>query len=156
MPRLMLWRAAGLPCGLRSCRELLAIIRPAVDNAWVPKIALRAAPTSARMTFEKKALKEDSMHSIWFGEFMGTLVLILLGDGVNAAVTLRKSYAADSGWMVITTGWALGVLCRVVVAQAFGTPGANLNPAITLAADIISGNYSQLLVFWSAQLLGAM
>ena len=74
------------------------------------------------------------MHSIWFGEFMGTLVLVLLGNGVNAGVTLRKTYAADSGWMVITTGWALAVLCGVMVAQAFGSPGANLNPAITLAA----------------------
>jgi glycerol uptake facilitator protein len=55
------------------------------------------------------------------------------GNGVNAAVTLRKSYAADSGWMVITTGWALGVLCGVMVAQAFGSGAANLNPAITLA-----------------------
>ena len=73
------------------------------------------------------------MHSMWFGEFMGTLVLVLLGNGVNAGVTLRKSYAADAGWMVITTGWALGVLCGVVVAQAFGSPGANMNPAITLA-----------------------
>ena len=87
------------------------------------------------------------MHSIWFGEFMGTLVLVLLGNGVNAGVTLRKSYAADSGWMVITTGWALGVLCGVVVAQAFGSPGANLNPAITLAAAVISGDYAQLLVY---------
>ena len=96
------------------------------------------------------------MHSIWFGEFMGTLVLVLLGNGVNAGVTLRKSYAADSGWMVITTGWALGVLCGVVVAQAFGSPGANLNPAITLASAVASGNYASLLYFWSAQLLGAM
>src|SRR6202167_6769183 len=96
------------------------------------------------------------MHSIWFGEFMGTLVLILFGDGVNAGVTLRKSYAADAGWMVITTGWALGVLCGVVVAQAFGSPNANLNPAITLAAAVINGDYSQLLVFWSAQLLGGV
>jgi glycerol uptake facilitator protein len=96
------------------------------------------------------------MHSVWFGEFMGTLVLVLLGNGVNAGVTLRKSYAADSGWMVITTGWALGVLCGVLVAQAFGSPGANLNPAITLAAAVISGNYAQLLYFWSAQLCGAM
>jgi glycerol uptake facilitator protein len=96
------------------------------------------------------------MHSIWFGEFMGTLVLVLLGDGVNAGVTLRKSYAADSGWIVITTGWALGVLCGVMVAQAFGSPGANINPAITLAAAVTSGNYGQLLVYWSAQLLGAM
>ena len=96
------------------------------------------------------------MHSVWFGEFMGTLVLVLLGNGVNAGVLLRKSYAADAGWMVITTGWALGVLCGVVVAQAFGSPGANLNPAITLAAAVVSGDYSQLLLYWSAQLLGAM
>jgi glycerol uptake facilitator protein len=96
------------------------------------------------------------MHSVWFGEFMGTLVLVLLGTGVNAGVTLRKSYAADSGWMVITTGWALGVLCGVMVAQAFGSAGAHLNPAITLAAAVNSGNYSQVLVYWSAQMLGAM
>jgi glycerol uptake facilitator protein len=96
------------------------------------------------------------MHSIWFGEFMGTLVLVLLGTGVNAGVTLRKSYAADTGWMAITTGWALGVLCGVLVAQAFGSPGAHLNPAITLAAAVNSGNYSQVLAMWSAQLLGAM
>jgi glycerol uptake facilitator protein len=96
------------------------------------------------------------MHSVWFGEFMGTLVLILLGNGVNAGVTLRKSYAADAGWMVITTGWALGVLCGVLVAQAFGSPGANLNPAITLSSAVSSGDYSSLLSLWSAQLLGAM
>jgi glycerol uptake facilitator protein len=96
------------------------------------------------------------MHSAWFGEFMGTLVLVLLGNGVNAGVTLRKSYAADSGWIVVTTGWALAVLCGVLVAQAFGSPGAHLNPAITLAAAIQTGNYSQLVTFWSAQLLGAM
>ncbi|MGA3162535.1 MAG: MIP/aquaporin family protein [Terracidiphilus sp.] len=96
------------------------------------------------------------MHSVWFGEFMGTLVLILLGNGVCANVTLRKSYAADAGWMVITTGWAMGVLCGVLVAQAFGSPGAHINPAITLAVAVISGNYSQVALMWSAQLLGAM
>ncbi len=96
------------------------------------------------------------MHSPWFGEFLGTLVLVLLGNGVCAGVTLRKSYAADAGWMVVTTGWALGVLCGVLVAQAFGSPGANLNPAITLSAAVQSGDYSQLLWLWSAQMLGAM
>jgi len=96
------------------------------------------------------------MHSIWFGEFMGTLVLMLLGNGVNAGVTLRKSYAADSGWIMITTGWALAVLCGVMVAQAFGSPGAHINPAITLAMAVTTGNYGQVLVYWSAQLLGAM
>jgi len=96
------------------------------------------------------------MHSVWMGEFMGTLVLVLLGTGVNAGVTLRKSYAADAGWMVVATGWALGVLCGVVVAQAFGSPGANINPAFTLAAAVVSGNYAQLLVYWPAQFLGAL
>ncbi|MGA2634716.1 MAG: hypothetical protein ABSF16_10805 [Terracidiphilus sp.] len=67
------------------------------------------------------------MHSIWFGEFMGTLVLLLLGDGVNAGVTLRKSYAANAGWLAVTVGWALAVLCGVMVAQAFGSPGANMH-----------------------------
>jgi glycerol uptake facilitator protein len=96
------------------------------------------------------------MHSVWFGEFLGTLVLVLLGNGVCAGVTLRKSYAADAGWMAITTGWALAVLCGVLVAQAFGSPGAHLNPAITLAVAVNTGNYSQVIVMWSAQLLGAI
>ncbi len=96
------------------------------------------------------------MHTVWFGEFMGTLVLVLLGNGVNAGVTLRKSYAADSGWLVIATGWALAVLCGVLVAQAFGSPGANLNPAITLASAVVSGDFSHMLSLWLAQLLGAM
>ena len=96
------------------------------------------------------------MHSLWLGEFMGTLVLVLLGLGVGAGTNLRKSYGANAGWMAICTGWALAVLCGVLTAQAFGSPGAHLNPAITLAAAINSGDYSHLLPFWSAQLLGAM
>jgi glycerol uptake facilitator protein len=96
------------------------------------------------------------MHSVWWGEFMGTLVLVLLGNGVCAGVTLRKSYAADAGWMVITTGWALAVLCGVMVAQAFGSQGANLNPAVTLAAAVSSGDFSMVFRYWSAQMLGAM
>jgi glycerol uptake facilitator protein len=96
------------------------------------------------------------MHSVWFGEFLGTLILVLLGNGVCAAVTLRKSYAADSGWMVVTTGWALAVLCGVLTAQAFGSGGAHLNPAISMAVAVNSGDYSQLFSYWSAQLLGAI
>jgi len=96
------------------------------------------------------------MHSVWMGEFLGTLVLVLLGNGVCANVTLRKSYAADAGWMVIATGWGLAVLCGVLVAQAFGSPGANLNPAITLAVAVSTGSYAGMLSMWSAQFLGAM
>ena len=100
--------------------------------------------------------REKSMHSVWFGEFLGTLILILLGNGVCANVTLRRSYAADAGWIVVTAGWAMAVLCGVLVAQAFGSPGANLNPAITLSTAIVGGNYAELASIWSAQLLGAI
>lgn len=95
-------------------------------------------------------------HSIWLGEFMGTFILILLGNGVNASVSLRRTYAENAGWMVVTTGWAIGVLCGVLTAQAFGSAGAHLNPAISLASAVLSGDFSQIPVYWSAQLLGAM
>jgi glycerol uptake facilitator protein len=95
------------------------------------------------------------MLSPWFGEFMGTLVLILLGDGVVAGVLLKNSKAENSGWMVITAGWAFAVMCGVFTAIACGSPGAHLNPAVTLGAAVRSGDYSLLLPFISAQLLGA-
>src|ERR1700733_2924300 len=95
-------------------------------------------------------------HSAWLGEFMGTFILILLGNGVNASVNLRKTYAEGAGWMVVVTGWAIGVLCGVLTAKAFGSSGANLNPAITFSNAVMSGDFSQLQSFWSAQVLGAM
>ncbi len=73
------------------------------------------------------------MVSPWLGEFLGTLVLILLGDGVVAAVLLKKSKAENSGWIVITVSWAFAVLHGVFTTIAFGSPEAHLNPAITLA-----------------------
>lgn len=96
------------------------------------------------------------MHSVWFGEFMGTAVLILLGVGVNAGVTLKKSYVQNAGWFLLATGWAMAVLFGVLVAQAFGSAGAHLNPAVSLGAAVVSGDYRQLGVYWSAQLAGAM
>jgi glycerol uptake facilitator protein len=97
-----------------------------------------------------------SPHSVWLGEFMGTFILILLGSGVNASVNLRKTYAEGAGWMVITTGWGIAVLCGILTAQAFGSSGAHLNPAITFSSAVVSGDFSQLASFWSAQVLGAM
>jgi len=96
------------------------------------------------------------MHSPWFGEFMGTLVLILLGDGVVAGVLLKKSKSENSGWMVITTGWAFAVMCGVFTAIACGSSGAHLNPAVTLGFAVQSGNYSNVFPFITAQMLGAI
>ena len=67
-----------------------------------------------------------------FGEFMGTLALVLLGNGVVANVLLRQSKGENSGWIVITTGWGLAVMAGVFTAIACGSSDAHINPAVTL------------------------
>jgi glycerol uptake facilitator protein len=95
------------------------------------------------------------MHGPFLGEFMGTMVMILLGDGVVANVLLKKSKGENSGWIVITTGWGMAVVAGIFTAVAFGSPGANLNPAITLTVALLSGNWANVGLFWVAQILGA-
>jgi glycerol uptake facilitator protein len=57
------------------------------------------------------------------GEFLGTTILILLGDGVVAGVLLGKSKARDAGWIVVTTGWAFAVMAGIYTARGLGAPG---------------------------------
>ena len=95
------------------------------------------------------------MASPWFGEFMGTFILILLGNGVCANVLLKRSKAEGAGWLVVATGWGLAVFAGVFTAIACGSSDAHLRPAITLAVAIRSGDFSKLLPYASAQLLGA-
>jgi glycerol uptake facilitator protein len=95
------------------------------------------------------------MTSPFFGEFMGTLVLVLLGDGVVANVLLKRSKAENAGWMVITTGWAFAVMAGVFTAVACGSSDAHINPAVTLGFAVHSGNYSKVLPYVAAQMLGA-
>jgi glycerol uptake facilitator protein len=87
---------------------------------------------------------------------MGTAVLILLGNGVVANVLLKKSKGEGGGWMVIATGWAFAVLLGVVTAIACGSRDAHLNPAVTLAFAVVTGDFSKFLPYVVAQLLGAM
>jgi glycerol uptake facilitator protein len=94
--------------------------------------------------------------SPWLGEFLGTAVLILLGNGVVAGVLLKKSKADGSGWIVITAGWAFAVMCGVFTAIACGSRDAHLNPAVTLGFAVFTRDYSKLLTYSSAQLLGAI
>ncbi len=88
-------------------------------------------------------------------EFIGTLVLILLGNGVVANVVLHGTKGANAGWIEITTGWALAVFTAVVIAGPYS--GAHINPAVTLGLAI-AGEFSWASVplFLTAQLLGAM
>jgi glycerol uptake facilitator protein len=95
------------------------------------------------------------MEKQMFGEFMGTMILILMGNGVVASVLLRKSKAENAGWMAIATGWAFAVMTGVFTANACGGPG-HLNPAVTLASAVATGDFSNVLPYTLAQLLGAI
>ncbi|MGH9712379.1 MAG: MIP/aquaporin family protein [Candidatus Acidiferrales bacterium] len=95
------------------------------------------------------------MISPFLGEFLGTLILILLGDGVVAAVLLKKSKAENSGWMVITAGWAFAVMCGVITAIACGSSDAHLNPAVTVGFAVRTGDFTKFLPYVAAQMLGA-
>ena len=91
-----------------------------------------------------------------YGEFMGTLVLILMGNGVLANALLKKSKGENAGWMVIATGWGLAVMVGVFTAIAFGSPDAHLNPAVTLGAAVASGDFGKVVPYICAQLAGAL
>ena len=95
------------------------------------------------------------MASPFFGELFGTFVLVLLGDGVVAGVLLKRSKGENAGWLVVTAGWGLAVFAGIVTAQASGSPDAHLNPAVTLGAAIVSGDFGKLLPYSLAQLVGA-
>ncbi len=94
------------------------------------------------------------MPSPVFGEFVGTAVLIVVGEGTNAGVSLAQSKALGAGWLAIATGWAFGVFCGIVTAVACGSPSADLNPAVTLAAAVHNGDFHLLLPFTLAQCAG--
>lgn len=83
------------------------------------------------------------MHPL-VGEFLGTLVLVLLGDGVVANVLLSKTKGNNSGLIVIATGWGFAVMVGVFVAGAFGSADGYINPAVTLWSVMGSGDTSKL------------
>lgn len=91
----------------------------------------------------------------FFGEFIGTAILILLGNGVVANVVLSDSKGENSGWIVITAGWAFAVFVGAFVSAP--SSGAHLNPAVSigLAAAGLFG-WEQVPLYVTAQLLGAM
>jgi glycerol uptake facilitator protein len=90
----------------------------------------------------------------YLGEVIGTMILILLGDGVVANVVLSKSKGNSSGWIVITTGWAMAVFVAVYIVGRIG--GAHLNPAVTFGLAI-TGDFpwADVVPYWIAQLFGA-
>lgn len=83
------------------------------------------------------------------------MVLLLLGDGVVANVVLKQTKGNNGGWIVITTGWAFAVTIAIFVAKAFGSVDAHLNPAVTVAFAVATNDYTHLVPYISAQLIGA-
>ncbi len=90
----------------------------------------------------------------YLGEFIGTMLLIILGDGVVAGVLLRNSKAENSGWIVITFGWGMAV--AVAVYCVFQFSGGYINPAVTIAAAVTGGlKWAVVPGYIIAQFLGA-
>jgi len=96
------------------------------------------------------------MTSPVLGEFLGTMIIVLLGDGVVAGVLLKRSKAEGSGWMVITAGWAFAVMAGVFVSIACGSNDAHLNPVVTVGFAVRDASFGKLAPYLAAQLLGAI
>jgi len=91
----------------------------------------------------------------YLAELLGTMILVLLGDGVVANVLLQRSKGQNSGWIVVTTGW--GVAVAIAVYAVGRISGAHLNPAVTIAlATIGSFSWAQVPGYIAAQMIGAV
>ena len=94
--------------------------------------------------------------SPFIGEFIGTALLIIMGDGVVANVVLTKTKGNNGGWIVITFGWAMAVFIGVYASTHFGGSG-HLNPAVTLALALFGDFDSSLIgTYIAAQFAGAI
>ncbi|MGH9899887.1 MAG: MIP/aquaporin family protein [Pyrinomonadaceae bacterium] len=90
----------------------------------------------------------------YLAEVIGTMIMLILGDGVVANVLLDKSKGQNSGWMAITTGWALAVMIAIFCVGRIS--GAHLNPAVTLSLAMIgSFPWAKVPGYMVAQIVGA-
>lgn len=93
--------------------------------------------------------------SAFFAEFLGTAMVLIFGSGVVSNVVLNQTKGNNSGWIVITFGWAAGVFTGVLIAAPYS--GAHLNPAVTIALVLVNKFSVTLLpAYICAQVLGAM
>jgi glycerol uptake facilitator protein len=92
--------------------------------------------------------------SPYLAEFIGTMLLLVLGDGVVANVVLKETKGSNAGWIVIAVGWGMAVFVAVFCVADFS--GAHLNPAVTIGLAV-AGNFesSKVAGYLAAQLAGA-
>ena len=96
------------------------------------------------------------MSSIFIGELAGTATLLYLGNGVVANMLLKDTKGNGTGLLAIAAAWAFAVTVAIYVSTYFGSSGAHLNPIVTIAGCVKSGDWSLFPTFIGAQLLGAM
>lgn len=87
---------------------------------------------------------------------MGTLVLVLLGNGAIANISLARSKTEGAGWMAVSSGWTFAAMGGIFTAIACGSRDAHINPAVTLVIAFESGNFSKLGPYIAAQMFGAL
>lgn len=98
---------------------------------------------------------DHTLAQIFWGEIVGTMILVLLGDGVVANVVLNKTKGNNAGWIVITAGWGFAVAMAAYCVASVS--GAHLNPAVTLGlASVGSLPWSEVPVYFIAQMIGAI
>ena len=94
------------------------------------------------------------MNNPFIGELVGTMLLIIFGDGVVANVLLNKTKGQNSGWIVIATGWAMAV--AVGVYASWPISGAHINPAVTIGLAVIGKfPWAMVVPYIIAQMIGA-
>jgi len=91
---------------------------------------------------------------MFLAELFGTMTLIVLGDGVVANVLLNKSKGQNSGWIVITAGWAFAVMSGIFVSTKMGGPGS-LNPAFQISSMVTGGDFNAALMNLLGEFVGA-
>jgi glycerol uptake facilitator protein len=107
-------------------------------------------------SFGKPKEQPQPMSSIFIGELAGTATLLYLGNGVVANMLLKDTKGNGTGLLAIAAAWAFAVTIAIYVSTYFGSSGAHLNPIVTIAGCIKSGDWSLFPTFIGAQLLGAM
>jgi glycerol uptake facilitator protein len=107
-------------------------------------------------SFGKPKEQPQPMSSIFIGELAGTATLLYLGNGVVANMLLKDTKGNGTGLLAIAAAWAFAVTIAIYVSTYFGSPGAHLNPIVTIAGCVKSGDWSLFPTFIGAQLLGAM
>jgi glycerol uptake facilitator protein len=105
---------------------------------------------------ENQKSEPKLMSSIFIGELAGTATLLYLGNGVVANMLLKDTKGSGTGLLAIAAAWAFAVTIAIYVSTYFGSSGAHLNPIVTIAGCVKSGDWSLFPTFIGAQLLGAM